>query len=230
MRRPSARALAAATAATCAVASLLLAPARIADEPAGLRLETWVETACGGTGHCEQWQVVQHLSALLAERMELPEGERTRLATAIAAEAQLAQLDPLLVLAVIAVESRFDVDAVSHQGARGLMQLMPATLRREAERARLAAGDLTDPVLNVRAGTRYLRRLLEDFRQDQDLALMAYNAGPQRISRLRREEGGVPGYYREYARRVRQEHRRLRLVGKPRVALAEGQVPRLAVR
>jgi len=229
MRRPGARGRAGAAAAF-AIASLLLAPARIAEEPAGLRLETWVRTACGGTGHCLRWQSAQRLSALLAERMDVPEGERIRLAGAIAAEAEAAHLDPLLVLAVIAVESSFDVDAVSHQGALGLMQLMPATLRREAERARIAAGDLTDPVLNVRAGIRYLRRLLDDFRQDQDLALMAYNAGPQRISRLRREEGGVPEYYREYARRVRAEHRRLRREGKAPLALAGDEAPRLAVR
>ncbi len=142
-------------------------------------------------------------------------------AATIAAEAQLSRLDPLLVMAVIAVESSFDPEAVSHRGARGLMQLKPSTLRREVERARLGPGDPGDPVLNVRAGIRYLRRLLDDFRQDQALALMAYHAGPQRISRLRRGEGGVPAFYREYVRRVEVEHRRLRREGRARVAMAE---------
>jgi len=158
---------------------------------------------------------------------ELDEEERVRLATAIAEEAEEASLDPLLVLAVIGVESGFDPEAVSERGAQGLMQLRPSTMQREVERARLEADDPEDPVLNVRAGVRYYRRLLDAFRQNHDLALMAYNAGPQRISRLLREEGGVPERYRGYPRRVRAELRRLRADGRTRadpVATADGPV------
>jgi soluble lytic murein transglycosylase-like protein len=229
MRKPSARGLAAATA-VLAVGGLLLAPGRIGEAPAEPRVETWVTATCGGAPDCARWQSAQALADLLAERMDLPEGDRLRLATAIAVEADVARLDPLLVLAVIAVESSFDVGAVSRRGALGLMQLKPSTLRREAARARIRIADLDDPVANVRAGIRYLRRLLDDFRQDQELALMAYNAGPQRISRLRHEEGGVPEYYRSYARRVEAERRRLRSEGRDRVAMAEGRAPRGSVR
>jgi soluble lytic murein transglycosylase-like protein len=211
-----------------AVSALLLSPARVGELPAEPRVEAWAAATCGGARDCERWQSAQRLSGLLAERMEAPPEQVLRLATAIAVDAEVARLDPMLVLAVIAVESGFDADAVSRRGALGLMQLKPSTLRREAELARLRVGDLTDPVLNVRAGIRYLRRLLDDFRQDQELALMAYNAGPQRISRLRREEGGVPDYYRGYARRVEAEQARLR--GEARVAMAEGRAPADAVR
>lgn len=151
--------------------------------------------------------------------------ERLRLATAIAEEADEAKLDPLFVLAVIQVESGFDLDAVSDRGALGLMQVKPSTLRREAERSNLDLIDPDDPVLNVRAGIRYYRRLLDAFRQNHDLALMAYNAGPQRISRLRRAEGGVPERFRGYARRVHAELRRLRADGASRVALTEDAAP-----
>jgi soluble lytic murein transglycosylase-like protein len=109
------------------------------------------------------------------------------------------------------------------------MQLRPATFHSEAERGQLQA-DPGDPVLNVRAGVRYLRRCLDAFRQDTELALMAYNAGPQRISRLRREEGGVPERYRAYPRRVRAEWNRLRGELPPRVALADGQAPAAVLR
>jgi hypothetical protein len=228
MRGSSAKVRGAAAAAVFAGA-LLLAPGRVGETPSRAGIESWVEASCGGADPCERWLSAQRLSTLLAERMDLPDEDRLRLAKVIAVEAEVARLDPLLVLAVIAVESGFDADAVSHKGALGLMQLKPSTLRQEAERSRLS-GDPTDPVVNVRAGIRYLRRLLDDFRQDQELALMAYNAGPQRISRLRREEGGVPETFRGYARRVEAEHRLLRTEGAERVAMAEGRAPRNAVR
>lgn len=230
MRRPSARGLAAVAAAMSIAGAVLLAPGRIGEIPVGPRVETWVAATCGGAQNCARWESAQRLAPLLAERMDVAPDEVLRLATAIAVESDVARLDPLLVLAVIAVESSFDADAVSKRGALGLMQLKPSTMQREAERSRIHGGDPADPVFNVRAGIRYLRRLLDDFRQDQELALMAYNAGPQRISRLRREEGGVPEYYRGYARRVQAEHRRLRGQSRARVAMAEQQAPVTAMR
>lgn len=227
MRGPSARGLLGATLAVVVFGGVVGVPRAGDERPALPRVETWISAACGGSQPCQRWQSVQRLSAILSERMDLDEAERVRLATAISEEAEEARLDPLFVLAVIEVESGFDAEAVSHRGARGLMQLRPATLRSEVERGDLAE-DASDPVLNVRAGIRYYRRLLDAFRQDQDLALMAYNAGPQRISRLRREEGGVPEAYRGYVRRVQAELRRLR--GDGRVAMAGRATPRDAVR
>ncbi|HET6439164.1 MAG TPA: lytic transglycosylase domain-containing protein [Anaeromyxobacter sp.] len=147
------------------------------------------------------------LEARLAEGAPAIEPElRQQLAAAIVVEAQAAQLDPLLILAVIEVESRFDEVATSGAGALGLMQLREPTLRRELERQGLS-GDPFDPVVNVQAGVRYLRRLLDAFPRE-DLALMAYNAGPNRILAFLRE-GQIPERFHRYPRRVKAALRRL---------------------
>ena len=129
--------------------------------------------------------------------------ERVRLARVILEEASRAELAPLLVLAVIRVESGFNPRAVSPVGAIGLMQLMPPTFREQASRARIGGSDPFDPLVNVRAGVRYLSRLVGDF-EDVELALMAYNAGPNRIRRYL-EAGGVPARFLGYARDVLRE-------------------------
>ena len=147
---------------------------------------------------------------------------RARLAEAILDEAERARLDPVLVLAMIEVESGWDFDALSYRGARGLMQLRPATLRREAARSGLFGDDPHDPILNVRAGVRYFRRLLDVFRREET-ALMAYNAGPARIGGYLRS-GGIPERFRVYPRRVRAEAARLRQ------ALGEPAGPAVAAR
>jgi soluble lytic murein transglycosylase-like protein len=130
-------------------------------------------------------------------------------AVAVAEEARLARLDPVLVLAVIEVESGWDPGAVSSRDARGLMQLRTPAIEGEAAGGRLASADPHDPMVNVRAGIRYLGRLLHRF-QDAELALVAYNAGPNRLATYLRAEEGVPERFWEYPRRVRQEERRLR--------------------
>jgi soluble lytic murein transglycosylase-like protein len=82
---------------------------------------------------------------------------------------------PELLRAIIAVESKFNPQAVSKRGARGLMQVMPDTGKR------FAAGDLLDPRANVLAGARYLRALLDLFDENIELAVAAYNAGEQSV-------------------------------------------------
>jgi soluble lytic murein transglycosylase-like protein len=104
-------------------------------------------------------------------------------ALAIAA-AQRHGLDPNLVLAVVAVESGFQPDAVSHKGAQGLMQLMPGTAKD------LGVTDAMDPAQNLDGGTRYLRMLIAKYNGDVGRALAAYNAGPEAVKR----HGGVPPY------------------------------------
>ena len=94
------------------------------------------------------------------------------------------ELDPLLVRAVIEVESAYNPFAVSPKGARGLMQLMPQTARR------LGVRDSFNPWENVEGGVRYLKYLLEMFHGDQRLALAAYNAGEGAVFRY----GGIPPY------------------------------------
>lgn len=229
MRGTGTTGLLGAVAAAGVFAALVLAPSPAGEAGGVPAVERWTSAACGGaSAPCARWEEVRRLSALLEDRTDLGEEDRFRLATAVVEEAAAARLDPLLVLAMIEVESGFDLDAVSGRGARGLMQLIPSTLQREVERSNLADHDPADPLLSVRAGVRYYRRLLDAFRQDHDLALMAYNAGPQRISRLRKEEGGVPDAFRAYPRRVQAEHRRLRAAAG--LAPVAGAAPRTAMR
>lgn len=113
-----------------------------------------------------------------------------------AAAAQFGLSESLLT-AVAYTESRFRNRAVSPAGARGVMQLMPAT-------ARDLGVDPADPVQNVMGGARYLRYLLDRFGNNLELALAGYNAGPGAVLRHR----GIPPY-RETQSYVRQVISRL---------------------
>lgn len=104
-------------------------------------------------------------------------------------------VDGTLIKAVIKAESNFNPNAVSHAGAQGLMQLMPATARS------LGVSDSFDPEQNVMAGTRFLADLLKRYNGDLDSALAAYNWGPGNVDR--RPER-LPRETREYLVRVRQ--------------------------
>ena len=99
--------------------------------------------------------------------------------------ARLRDLPPALVFAVIRQESAFDVRARSRAGARGLMQLMPATARELAGRlgVEYSRHRLYDPDYGIRLGTDYLREVLEMFDGEVQLALAGYNAGPYRVAR-----------------------------------------------
>ncbi len=91
-------------------------------------------------------------------------------------------VDPVLVRAVIQVESAFAADARSRKGARGLMQVMPATGRQYGAR------NLYDPRTNLDTGIRHLKSLLQKY--ERSVALAAYNAGEGAIERF----GGIPPY------------------------------------
>jgi soluble lytic murein transglycosylase len=90
------------------------------------------------------------------------------------------KVDPLLIIAIIKVESNFIRNARSPRGAIGLMQLLPATGRELAQELgikNLKAKDLENPDVNIRLGMYYYRKLLDQFKNNQILALAAYNAG-----------------------------------------------------
>jgi len=91
---------------------------------------------------------------------------------------------------IIWVESRFNPEAVSPVGARGLMQLMPKTATYLAEcidwRGRV---DSFDPEFNIVAGSYYIARLVSQFGGDEEVALAAYNAGPTNVNRWLRGDG-----------------------------------------
>lgn len=95
-----------------------------------------------------------------------------------------------LVKAIIRQESAFRADAISRAGARGLMQIMPAT----AVRLGTSPDHLFDPAPNIRVGVRLLSELLDQYDGDVISALVAYNAGPRgRVERLPRN-GETPEY------------------------------------
>ncbi|HVY88093.1 MAG TPA: lytic transglycosylase domain-containing protein [Hyphomonadaceae bacterium] len=92
-------------------------------------------------------------------------------------------LSPRLLEAIAYVESRFDTRAISPKGAVGMMQLMPKT-------AASLGVDPANPEANARGGADYLRKLLVRFDNNVELAVAAYNAGPEAVTR----HGGVPPY------------------------------------
>jgi hypothetical protein len=164
----------------------------------------------GGDVHCDQSLIVrvepdevEYPDELVATASEvtgeadtpaIPEAFR-ELVTYTAAKHGV---DARVVNAVIQVESAYHSRAVSRKGARGLMQVMPATGRQ------YGALDLFDPKVNVDAGVQHLKKLLS--RYDLPLALAAYNAGEAAVDRF----GGVPPFRetRNYVTRI------LRILGR----------------
>ena len=93
----------------------------------------------------------------------------------VAAAATANELPAALIHAVIKTESSYNARATSPKGARGLMQLMPATARE------MGVTNVYDPKANIQGGARYLKRLMTMFDNDIRLAVAAYNAGPQAV-------------------------------------------------
>jgi soluble lytic murein transglycosylase len=94
------------------------------------------------------------------------------------------KLDAAFLSAVILEESRFNPQAVSPAGARGLMQVLPSTANQIVQRIKVrpySESLLFDPEMNLRLGSWYLSSLLEEFGGKETLALAAYNAGPHMV-------------------------------------------------
>ena len=97
---------------------------------------------------------------------------------------------PELVKAVVKQESSGNPDAISPVGAKGLMQIMPATAKDIAAELGVKDYDLSDPETNLKFGSHYLGKLIQQFDGDVELALTAYHSGPARVERLLKETGG----------------------------------------
>ena len=121
----------------------------------------WCSTSGGGTW----WRVTDY-------------GVRTRIESAVRHASIRYGVESSLIRAVIATESAYDVGAVSHKGAQGLMQLMPGTARQ------LGVVCPFEPRENIMGGTRYLREMYDRF-GSWPLALAGYNAGPRAVERRR---------------------------------------------
>jgi hypothetical protein len=130
--------------------------------------------------------LVKVYNIVKAHRSDITDSEAWRVSEVILEESLKRNLDPMLVVAVIEVESRFQYSMISPLGARGIMQIMPDTgksltdavgrelgLRPVAYRPEF----LDDPIVNIRMGVYYLHDLRNQFR-NLNLALIAYNAGP----------------------------------------------------
>jgi soluble lytic murein transglycosylase len=140
-------------------------------------------------------ELLKIFSIIEANRPDIMEREAWELSDVILKESSKYQLDPILILAVIDVESKFQFRAISPAGARGIMQIMPATgkflvrrvggLAEEIKAEQFTPEHLDNPIVNIKLGTYYLHDLRKSF-QNLSKALIAYNLGPTEL-RLRME-------------------------------------------
>ena len=155
-----------------------------------------VEVGASGRKVIINENTVQRSRRLAGKLLPVPSADLEPL---IQRQSDSQNLDPKLVKAVIQVESGYNHKALSNKGAMGLMQLMPETA------SLFNVRNAFDPEENLRAGTRYLRQLLDRFAGRIELALAGYNAGPGAVEK----HGGVPPYAetRDYVKQVMMLYR-----------------------
>jgi soluble lytic murein transglycosylase-like protein len=155
-------------------------------------------------------------STLRLSNRDLNDSSARAVAETIWRESKKHALDPILVLAVIKVESEFRPAAISSYGARGLMQLLPVVARSLVEDADVDSWEgeksLHDPVTNIKLGAFYLGRLKEKF-GDLKVALTAYNHGPTWVQKQIESKIALP---EEYAKKVLSVSRHYREQGRDR--------------
>jgi hypothetical protein len=152
------------------------------------RVEAWTDLAGSSSG---RGQAASGTEPDRRERWRQRAGEFAEL---FGLTADRYELDAALLTAVAEVESAFDPTAVSHKGARGMLQLMPETARR------FGVDDVFDVSQNVDGGARYLKWLIDRYEGRTDLALAGYNAGEAAVDRYQ----GIPPFpeTRDYVARV----------------------------
>lgn len=137
----------------------------------------------------QQPQQVQEVGE--APKPKLPKNVRADIKQLVTDAATQHGVPSDLAHAVAYTESRYRADAVSHAGAQGVMQLMPATARG------LGVKDAMDPEQNIDGGVRYLKQMLSEFDGDTELAVRAYNAGPHNVKKYFIPNGREwPSWYR----------------------------------
>jgi len=135
----------------------------------------------------EVWDRCINTSDRTRQEVDMAQRFPTPFKQEVVAQAREIGLDPAYVYGLIRQESRFIMDARSHVGASGLMQIMPATARWTAKKIGLDYKPemIADRGVNLKLGTAYLKLVLDDFGGSQALAAAAYNAGPGRPRRWR---------------------------------------------
>ena len=142
------------------------------------------------------------LDTSIKHRQEGTTANRTEIEGLIDKYAAKTGLDADFVKSVIKQESGFNPQATSHCGAMGLMQLMPATAQG------LGVTNAYDAEQNIYGGTKYLKGLLDRFDNNKELALAAYNAGPNAVKKY----NGIPPYAetQNYVKKVMQNYDKLK--------------------
>jgi len=140
------------------------------------------------------------VAAYAASHQERPRAYSSTIDSHITEAATRHAVSKELVVAVIEVESQFNTRAVSHRGAQGLMQLMPATA------ASLGVRDAFDPRDNIDGGVRHLRWLMDRFDHDVPTVLTAYNAGEKVVLKNQRVPRETREYVKRVMRRMNREH------------------------
>ena len=163
-------------------------------------------------------ELVNIFSIVEANRPDIMEREAWELSEVILKESSKYKLDPILILAVIDVESKFQFRAISPAGARGIMQIMPATgkflvrsvreLAQEIKAEHFTPEHLDNPIVNIKLGTYYLQDLRKSF-QNVSKALIAYNLGP---TELRTRMENQIEYTDEYANAVLAAHQKFKKI------------------
>jgi len=167
-----------------------------------------ITDAFSDSGNLDSWQTMRLIERHLQDgRTDLSSGQLPSVARTLYEKAIFYGIDYRLALAIMAVESNFQNDAVSSAGARGIMQIRPILASEIAKEAGIQyreASDLFDPAKNVRLALHYLSWLSSIFKNTSEV-LLAYNIGHNGAKRRLSRAGDAES---PYTRRVMDEYRR----------------------